>query len=114
MNNDFKQTTVGAPLKLRIGDDAWGPFSFGVSKKLPDGVTVASVEISSYLNGETPDKEIVKSGSPAVVDDTTVKAKFQAPSGAETGNYWVDIKLTLSDSSIKHLAWGPVEVVGWS
>lgn len=114
MNNDFKQETAGAPLVLRVGDDAWGPFSFDVSEQLPSGITVDSVEISSYLDGETPDTEIIESGSSSVDGDTTVEVKFQAPDGIEEGEYWVDIKLTLSDNSIKHLAWGPVKVVGWS
>lgn len=114
MNSDFKQKTVGVPFKLRLGDDAWGPFSFDVSRQLPDGVTVDDVEISSYFNGETPDVEIIEPDSPAVVDDATVVTKFQAPDDAKQGRYWIDIKLTLSDDSTKHLAWGPVEVVGWS
>ena len=114
MNTDFKEPTARAPLILRPGDDAWGPFALDCSPALPDGVTVSSADATAYLDG-TEDSDLVEPGSISVSDGTTVQLKLQAPSSdVPTGIYYVDIELTLTNGAVKHLAFGPVKVVGWS
>lgn len=112
MITDFTSPTARAPLLLRPGDDAWGPFALDCSQALPEGVTVSSADATAYLDGEEV-SDLIEPGSVSVSDGTTVNIKFQATGEVGTGTYYVALELTLTNSAVKHLAFGPVKVAGW-
>ena len=105
---------------IRPADDAWGPYSFDVSGALPSGVTVSSAEATAYLdNGDGTYSEVaslIEPGSPAVTvtGDTTLQLKLQGKDseGAAhaAGDYYLKLTLTLSNSGIKTLVFGPIIV----
>ena len=97
---------------IRPGDDAWGPYSFDVSGAVPSGVTVSSVTATAYLDSSgtyTEAATLIEPGSVSATGDTTIQLKMQAAS-LEAGTYYLKITLTLSNSGVKSLLFGPVYV----
>ena len=109
---DFSAPTVRTPFLIRVGDDVWGPFKADFSAHLPDGVTVSSGTITS-LDSDGAEAAIIEPGTAAVVDDSGVQFRLQAPSGTGAGKYFLKFELTLSDGGIKSFRFGPITVEGW-
>jgi len=113
MQTDIKDISSREPLILRPGDDAWGPFGVNCEPHLPTGAVIDSVSATAYLDGtEVPD--LIEPDSETTTGDTDIQIKFQATGDVAAGIYYVDIELTLVGGAVKHLAFGPVKVEGWS
>jgi len=113
MQVDIKELSSRNPLILRPGDDDWGPFAINCAPFLPDGAVIDSVSATAYLDGVEV-SDLIEPNSETTTGDTDIQLKFQATGDVGTGIYYVDIELTLTNGAVKHLAFGPVKVVGWS
>lgn len=108
---DFTAPTKKEPLNLWPGDDAWGPFEFDISPALPEGVTITDVSGEAYF--EDSPMPLIEPETLQTIDDTTLQVKFQVPTDFEAGQYYLRLKLTLSNDAIKYLRFGPITVLEW-
>lgn len=111
-NTDFTGPTVKAPLTLRPGDNAWGPFEFDCSPGLPGEVTIEEASVKSY-DSEGAEVDIIESGSIDVVNDTSVQLKFSAGEDIEAGKYYLRFELSLVNGGKKFFRFGPVQIMEW-
>ena len=101
---DFNRDVI----TIRYYSDSWGPFVFDFTDALPDGETLSSVTVRSFLGRVKSSTDILSLPEStnnlvdiAVIDGNSVGVKLQYPGAAFAGNHSLVFEIQTSSGG-KH------------